>query len=252
MARAGYCSECQENAYLGDDGGCPKGHGPGCVSGVYDVADEPAATVPSSAPAAYAAAPVTSAAAAPKKKRTGLVITLVIVALLLLCGCGVGAYFIFVAATGSSSNTTIPPAVTTRNTKAEIQAAFDFLKGLGSGDIELFKSVMPAETVKAVSKETWDSLMSAAVADPTKFGSLVWSGEKATADFSASDGSKGTMDFKIAGAKFVVITLKPEASESEDATLTVVQESGRWTVTAFETIDGVLEFDPESVKAMGQ
>ena len=221
------------------------------MSDIHDGAGQTAAAPPGAAPA-YAAEPVTAVTAAPKKKRTGLVITLVIVALLLLCGCGVGGYFIYVATMGSSTKPTIPPAVSTRSPKAEIQAAFDFLKGMGSGDIELFKSVMPAETVTAVSKETWDSVMSGAAAAPTKFGSLVWSGDKATVDFSASDGSKGTMDFKIAGAKFVVITLKPEANESEEATLTVVKESGRWTVTAFETVDGVLEFDPESVKAMGQ
>lgn len=195
-----------------------------------------------------------SDAATPKKKRTGLVLTLVVVALLLLCGCGVGAYFIFVLATAdsSSSNTATKPVIEAKDTKAEIEAASAFLKGMGSGDIELFKTVMPAETVKTVPKETWDALMKDAAGDPTEFGSLVWSGDKATMDFSAGDGSKGTMDFKTSGTDLVIVTLKPEASESEDATLTVVEESGRWTVTAFETIDGVLEFDPESVKALGE
>jgi hypothetical protein len=189
----------------------------------------------------------------PKKRRTGLLIALVVIALLLLCGCGVGAYFIIAAATSdSSSNAITSPVVKTRDTRLEVAAAFAFIKGMGSGDIELFKSVMPAQTVKTVAKEVWDSLLGDAAAAPTRFGTLAWSGDVAAADFSATDGSAGTMDFKTAGTDLVIVTLKPDASESEEATLTVVKEDGRWTVTAFETVDGVLEFDPESVKAMVQ
>lgn len=191
--------------------------------------------------------------APPKKGRTGLIVALVIAAVLLLGGCGVGAYLVFRAATSdSTSTTTVKPAVKAADAKAETAAAFAFLKGMGTGDVELFKTVMPAETVKTVPKETWNTLLTDAAADPTTFGPLVWSGEQATVDFSASDGSKGTMGFKTSGTDLVVVTLKPDAGESEDATLTVAKDGGRWTVTVLETIDGVLEFDPESVKAMGR
>jgi len=243
VTQAGFCSECNENVYLRADGGCANGHGPECVSGAYPVAD------PSPAPPAPAYAPAATVPAAPKKKRGGLVVVLVLVVLLLLGGCGVGGLLLF-RGLSSSDDGTAPAA--TRDAKAEVAAAFAFIKGMGSGDIELFKTVMPAETVKTVPKETWDSLMADAASDPTTFGALSWSAGTATATFSSGDGSKGSLDFKTAGTNLIVVTLKPEASESEDATLTVVQEKGRWTVTAFETVDGVLKFDPESVKALGQ
>jgi outer membrane murein-binding lipoprotein Lpp len=208
------------------------------VTETYEVVDQPLGPVP---------------AAPPRKKYVGLVIAAVIVGLLLLCGCCIGAYFIYAAATSdSSASTPARPVVKARETKAEITAAFAFVKGMGSGDIELFKTVMPAETVKTVAKETWDSLLGDAAADPTEFGTLAWSGDTAAVDFSAGDGSKGTMDFHTTGTDLVIVTLKPEASESEEATLTVVKEDGRWTVSTFETVDGVLGFDPESVKAIGQ
>jgi len=259
VAQAGHCSECNDNEYLTEGGGCVNGHGPECITGVYDVPD-PGAGVPEVAPAApgYAPAPVT-AAATPKKKRTGLVIAIVVILVLLLCvGAGVGGFLLFLPAgskTTTGTGTSTPgskPASKPADAKARIEAGFAFLKGMGTGDIELFKTVMPDATVKQVPKETWDSLMTDAAADPTVFGELTFSGETGTATFSSSDGSKGTMDFKVVGTGTVVATLKPEASESEDATLTVVSENGRWTVTQFETIDGVLKFDPASVKALGQ
>lgn len=252
MARAGYCSECGQNVYLDDSGACANGHGADCVSAEYDIADQPPApAAPAEAPVyapapAYTPAPVTSVPA--KKKRGGLIIAIIAIVLLLICGCGVAGYLLF---SSSSSKSTGAAPAKTRDSKGEITAAFAFLKGMGAGDIELFKSVMPEESVKAVPKETWDSLMSDAAAAPTQFGTLQFSGDTANVTFDGGD-SKGTMDFRTAGTDLVVVTLKPSESESEEATLTMSLEKDRWTVTAFETIDGVLQFDPESIKGLAQ
>jgi hypothetical protein len=239
--------------YLDDSGACANGHGPECVSAAYEVAEQPTAPpAPADAPAyapapAFVPAPVTAVPA--RKRRGGLVIAIVVIVLLLICGCGIGGFFLF---SSSSSKSTDSAPAKTRDSKGEITAAFGFLKGMGAGDIELFKSVMPEESVKAVPKETWDSLMADAAADPTQFGTLEFAGDKANVTFAGGDGSKGTMDFRTAGTDLVVVTLKPSESESEDATLTMSLEKDRWTVTAFETVDGVLQFDPESIKGLAQ
>ncbi len=232
MAKAGYCSACGQNVYLNETGACPNGHGPECVSGVYDV--------PAASPA-------------PKKRRTGLVITLVVVGLLLLCGCSAVAGLLIFRASGPGSTPTSKPnsaKPSAADEKARVETAFSFLKAMGTGDQALFKSVMPAETVKTVPAESWDALLADAAADPTTFESPSWSGSAMTVAWSDSDGTKGTMEFRTVGADQVLATLKPEASESEDATVTVKSESGRWTVVKFETIDGPLEFDAESIKAL--
>lgn len=44
MAKAGYCSRCGGNTWLNESGGCVAGHGPECVSNVYEVAHGPAPT----------------------------------------------------------------------------------------------------------------------------------------------------------------------------------------------------------------
>lgn len=52
MAKAGYCSVCNENVYLTDDGSCPKGHPSNCVSGIYDTEQAAAAPTATTAPVA--------------------------------------------------------------------------------------------------------------------------------------------------------------------------------------------------------
>lgn len=48
MAKAGYCSKCGVNTWLNASGGCAAGHGPECVSGVYEAAPAPTAKQSSS------------------------------------------------------------------------------------------------------------------------------------------------------------------------------------------------------------
>jgi hypothetical protein len=75
MTRAGYCSECSANVWLGPDGSCSNGHPASSVSNVYEVG--PAAGAPIGAPSP-----------APKSN-AGVIIAIVIgavLALVMLCG----------------------------------------------------------------------------------------------------------------------------------------------------------------------
>lgn len=57
MAKAGYCSVCNENVYLKEDGSCPKGHPSNCISGAYDTEQAAAAPTAATAPVAKAKKP---------------------------------------------------------------------------------------------------------------------------------------------------------------------------------------------------
>ncbi len=77
MAKAGFCSQCGGNQWLNESGGCVAGHGPECISGVYEVGQ---GTVPAPVPV--------PADVAPAKKRPLWLIVVAVVALLALVGCG--------------------------------------------------------------------------------------------------------------------------------------------------------------------
>ncbi|TDB39107.1 MAG: hypothetical protein D9V44_05450 [Actinobacteria bacterium] len=72
MARAGFCTSCGANVYLTPDGGCPAGHGTGCIENIYE-APEPVA-VP----------------AAPKSKNTLLIVAIVLALSLPACALVIG------------------------------------------------------------------------------------------------------------------------------------------------------------------
>ena len=87
MARAGFCSACNANTWLNDDGSCVNGHPASCVSGVYE-AGQPQ--------------PVQ---AVPKKNHTVLVVVIVAVVLAALLTCGVIAAIsvpVFLNASGNA------------------------------------------------------------------------------------------------------------------------------------------------------
>ncbi len=80
MAKAGNCSQCGGNQWLNESGGCVAGHGPECISGVYEI-DRPPAP-----PAWPAPAPEPSR---PAKKTPIWIIVAVVLLLLAVPGCGV-------------------------------------------------------------------------------------------------------------------------------------------------------------------
>lgn len=75
MAKAGFCSECNANVWVNEDGSCVNGHAAGAVSGVYETGQP--VPVPAPAPSA------------PKKSRVGITIA-VVLAVVLLLACVVG------------------------------------------------------------------------------------------------------------------------------------------------------------------
>jgi hypothetical protein len=245
MARAGYCSTCQENAYLGPDGGCPKGHGPECVSNVYEVPDAPS---PAPAPAAYAAQPAyapATPATPPKKRRTGLIITLVIVALLLLCGCGVGIFGLVMSSTGSKSGEATKPKVDPEKPKTE--AAWALVKGMFVGDEELIKSIVPTDTLSLVPPLFWTSL-AANKAEGAKVLSESWNGAVLSVKVETTKGP-GTMKFTPSGDT-VKAAIASAGEDPETVTVRVVEKGGKWKVIAMESPGGTIPFDAEGLLTM--
>ncbi len=252
MARAGYCGACAANVYLDAGGACVNGHGPERITNAYEVpgarAPEPppvpVAYAPSSAPAYAPAAP------APKKKRGGLIIALVLIALLLMCGCGVAGIVLYTR----GSAVRVPQVVLPENTAARprLQAGLTFLRAQATGDIKAFKSVMPSVTVKGVPELAWAQMLSLNAASPTTFSAPKWTGDSKVAVDYAGDGSKGALTLEIAqGAKLRAV-LAPEASESEDATITLSQEPDGWKVLSLETPTGITTYDVATITALGK
>ena len=78
MARAGYCSECQANVWLTEDGGCNAGHPASCISNEYE-------TDPS------IASGTAEGSAEIRPRKFGRWVVLGLVALVVLLGCGLAA-----------------------------------------------------------------------------------------------------------------------------------------------------------------
>jgi len=70
MARAGFCSECNANVWVNEDGSCANGHAASAVSGAYETGQPMPA--PSPAPSA------------PKKSRVGIIVAIVLAVVVLL------------------------------------------------------------------------------------------------------------------------------------------------------------------------
>ncbi|MDO8915483.1 MAG: hypothetical protein Q7W16_05315 [Coriobacteriia bacterium] len=246
MARAGYCSACGQNVYLGADGSCVNGHAAEYVSNSYAVPDGAPATVPPVA-APYTT-PVT--AAAPKKKRTGLIIALVIVGLLLLCGCGVGV-FVFIAASSSDSSSSTSEPVATATEKAKLTTALSFVKSMAKGDAELMKSVMPAETLSAIPDEFWTAFVESTAASASSvYGKETWKGATLTIDAQSNQGS-GTVTLKISATDPDSIDLQTVRADKSttDSVMKLGQEGGAWKVLSFSSGAETIPFDAAGLQA---
>jgi len=74
MARAGHCSICGTDVYLTEAGGCPAGHGAGCITKTWEAPDHPATAVP---PVASGGAATATASVKKSKKRAVLIVAIV-------------------------------------------------------------------------------------------------------------------------------------------------------------------------------
>lgn len=64
MARAGFCNGCHANVWLNEAGGCPAGHGPEYITGVYEAAAPAQPPAAGGGPAPQYAQPAPGATAA--------------------------------------------------------------------------------------------------------------------------------------------------------------------------------------------
>jgi hypothetical protein len=276
MARAGYCTNCQGNVYLNEaTGGCVNGHGPECISGVYEVgpAQQPSAPAPAPVPASAAPAPqyappaapqyvAPSAGAAygqqyapppaapapkpPKKKRTGLIVAIVIIVLLLLCGCGIGGVLLFNSSSTSSSSSTATPAKPDP-AKAKVTAAWKFYKAMGTGDTATLMTVMPAETVAGAGADFWPALVAG---NHSVFQTEVWTGNAMTVAYTATDGTKGTIALKPGTGDVVLFTQQFEGKPANAGQIGLIEEADGWKVLELKTASSDIKFDVKSLKAL--
>jgi hypothetical protein len=269
MARAGFCTDCGGNVYLNEaTGGCVNGHGPECISGVYEVgpARPPtAAPVPTPAPPAPApqyappAAPVPQYAATqyppqaespsaqpPKKKRTGLIVAIVVIVLLLLCGCAIGGVLLF--SSGTNSGVTSVEPLRPDPTKAKVTAAWTFYKAMGSGDIGTLMTVMPSDTVAFATSDFWTAFVGD---NKSVFQKESWSGDTVTVAYTSTDGRKGTIILKPGTGDAVLFTQQftGEATKSEGQ-IGLIEESGGWKVLSIKTGSKEIKLDAASLKAL--
>lgn len=252
MARAGYCTGCGGNVYLNEaTGGCVNGHGPECISGVYEVGpQQPPAQVPPpiqfqpSAPVP----PSAQVAPPPKKKRTGLIVAVVIIILLLLlCGCGVGGLLLFNSGSRSTSTSTDVTPVKPDPDKAKVTAAWTFYKAMGEANVSDLKSVMPAETVAGADMSFWLALVEG---NKSVFEQEVWKGTTLTDSYTATDGRKGTIELKPGTGDAVLFTQQFTGAAKNEGQIILIEESDGWKVLELKSASTDLKFDMKSLKAL--
>jgi hypothetical protein len=260
MARAGFCTNCGGNVYLDETtGGCVNGHGPECISGVYDVGAAQQAPVPAAPAPQYAAPPAGApyaqpyaqqqtgpAQQPPKKKRTGLIVAIVIIVLLLLCGCGVGATLLFNSASKSSGVTGVE-STKPDPAKEKVTAAWTFYKAMGSGDIATLMTVMPSDTVAVASPDFWTAFVGD---NKAVFQKETWNGNTVTVAYTSTDGRKGTITVKPGTGDVALFTQQFTGAAKVEGQIGLVEESGGWKVLSIKTGGTEIKLDAASLKAL--
>jgi len=123
MSRAGYCSECNENVWLTEDGSCPNGHSSDAISGAYETdADKKNTTAPAVAKTT-ATEPIPTV---PAKKSLLQNIWIVATIALVLGGCG-GATIGMVAGSADGSAESDVDVAELENRITELESERDAL-----------------------------------------------------------------------------------------------------------------------------
>lgn len=261
MAKAGYCSECGRNVYVTPEGACELGHGPECVSDVYEVPEPEAAaeSAPSQEPTAsassherttrqpvYPAAPVLPIA--PQRNRTGLVVVVVSI-VLLLCACVLAGPILFRAiskTTGTKQTTSASPD------HSRITAAVGFMEALLNNDTMAIKPYLTDAAQKAITVKDWESIASQATTAAATFSAPVWSGDTtAVVTFSAATAT-GTITFALDPSKADAVTMDgASASGTEHDIIGLTKAADGWRVLTLDNGAGdVTSFDATFVKSM--
>lgn len=122
MAKAAWCSQCNANVYLTDEGACPMGHGTESLSNFYDV--------PDLTPAEHAVMDAAAPAEKAKSNRT-VIIVLAIVGVIVLCGvasCVAGVAGL--AAFSKSSDESVEPVIETSSSAGSASDADSLMPGV--------------------------------------------------------------------------------------------------------------------------
>lgn len=246
MARAGYCSTCGENVYLTPTGGCPKGHGPECVSNVYEAPDAaPPQYAPQQAyqpPAAYPAQPVPTQ---PKRRRTGLIVTLVLLALLAVCGCAGFGLFALAGSGSKGGETKADPA------KARTEVALRMFKGLYTGDESQIESAIASDAVAAALELEPTFIKGLASTGKEKHGKILteeWSGATVvvTATNSEGDATMTLSPSKAEPTGVVISTVKAD-SPPTSVNMNLAQQGADWYMVSFTVGGQTIPFDKEGL-----
>jgi Tfp pilus assembly protein PilE len=252
MAKAGYCSECGENMWLDADGGCEAGHGPECITDVYDAPDgeDLQAGVPGSGPApepsptapeapAEPAAPVVPQAVTSvgggqppsPKRRSGLVAAAVVIVLLLVVAIG-GAVVIpaMMKAKSSSQGATV---------KAKVTAAMSFMEAFLNNDTDGIKPYLLSSAQVSLTATQWAKVRSAITSGGVVYAAPVWSHDTtALVSFKNGD-TTGTLTFAPDPKATGTVTMDGESAKGNEVdTIKVKTESGSWKVVSISDGNG--------------
>lgn len=259
MARAGFCSECGDNVHLDDEGRCPDGHGPECVTDAYDVDDDIAqedgsdSTDEQSVSAVSAAqaddAPVVSDMTAPEpshgaavtgetppRNRSGMLV-FAAAAVLLLVALIAGAFALVPALKKSGGSAEKPNAAATA--KERVQTSIAFLNALFADDTLKIRPLLTEEARNAITDEQWQTVASAFPTTTVGFTEPKWSSDSTAVVVVNTEGSEATLTVGASAnsTDTVNIVLDVEGS-SERALLRLVQESSKWHVLSITDASG--------------
>lgn len=272
MAKAGYCSECGENVWLDADGGCEAGHGPECVTDVYDAPDgedlragapdaapempeepaapespeEPVVPAPSEAPGApMVAQPVTSTVGpSSPKRRSGLIAATVVILLLLVVAVG-GAVIIpaMMRAKSAASQATV---------KAKVTAALTFMEAFLNNDTKNIEPYLLSSAKASLTATQWAKVESSIASGGVVYAAPVWSHDTtAVVSFKNGD-TTGTLTFAPAPKVANTVTMDGRSAKgSEVDTVKLKTETGSWKVVSVSDGNGnEITLDAKFVKSV--
>jgi hypothetical protein len=285
VARAGWCSACNNYVFLRPDGGCGNGHDASCISNVYEVPEAgqapqvPAqpvypAQVPVAAPPGYVpqqpvypaqgsgyqrppaqpayAQPAYAQPAypqpAPRKKRGGVIFAIIAVILLVLCGVGVAIG----AGAGVIPN---PLNMLASPEHQKVQVAGDFVEAMSTANLLLLRRSIPSDAANAADPAFW---VGKVLKDNPggKVVSKTWNGDTLTMVIANSDGEQTKIVLKAASGDKVDATSSDAAStdgSGDTVTLTMKQEMDGWKVFVLGSGDQeLIRFDAASIKKLQQ
>jgi hypothetical protein len=228
MPKEGFCSECDEDVALTEDGGCENGHGPECVTDVHEA--EPDTSEDEAVEEASDDEP------AGKSRRTGLIVTIVLLVL------WTAFLSVFVATrTGALSSLTfnmriLPPPPADRS--SQMQTAIGFAKARYVGDYLALKQYLTPAAQNAITEGDWrtidekgmkpeSSTFGRALGSETTSVTIEYSGV-----FKKTGAVKGLMSFDLPSVEATRVTFTQTSNGTPDSEIIDLERAsdGTWYV----------------------